>query len=1198
CHPQSVGPLAALGVVVTLAEALADCLLSGISCPLVGIPSAGLEPPRCAGSQAIPNTGCNVASYGEADAVGPAPAHHGSPRALWAIADVFTLLAAATRAADGMTESTGGIPRQTTHARAPESLSEIIVSLPADTLGLWRGSEPISEAVGTEEDDENEEGRATEERDGCTGESGSGDEAGRRALLSASSALVFIKEFLNWAAQDGGKSPASLVAEGWDGGIGVWLGLVHSVRTLMRVLKTTRVRGSYASGHEEGGQQNSPSAEATALAVFQLRAVVGTPSAALCVLDPSAAPSLFPDRLSHAAPCSSSAGDRTAAGGSNARGPIATGSSASCRAHCRPPAGTMIRGFLKRMDERWKAALPWSLPSPAPPRRASPRLERRSKRRGGGEGLGHSDATESLKAEAEDLFFALRGELLRAERLVLSTLLVGPCSALAERAWTMRAALASARPWWGEQTVDGGRLHGSRSTSRTVASAPSVCCDDAAGPPRASPAREKPPESGSGPARPAPSVIDSTAASKYRKVSPLNGIAVRQEEQLGPRRSEGRSAEGTSCMFTGGVAASEDDQDGIGDGLRRLCWLAAAEMREGLETGLSVKLSQAYLDLIELLGNAALDHLNHPHRTPAANTGKLAGVGTAASQQPFAGTGSSQGNWIVQGGDREHEDAGGVLISIVTCHTISQHKIFKRLVRGAVRFSGIGASRCLQTPRTAATSLEELQARDREISYSVGDHDGGKGVNGKGRDLDACAPCNGTNHLAWRPPSPLERSSRLLVHCVRWIRLRHRDKRGRASMYLVDQDGGNSSEEEEEEEGQEEEEGGGVEASGKDSDIGLPGEELHDGEEGSIEMYLHGPQSRYSSRPEEVKFASSRECLAAMRTALIECETVLSSIGGSDVACGDVGTCVGSALADVLATVAPGLREFFAPAVITLKPTLTAHAAKSKAEESSRASVSAATPAIGPASPPARAANSGKHEKTGGKNASDAVGAAPPLAALDVFPDTVKLLLMRVLERAYLVGKGATMTASVVLAKPSSTAVASVEGVRSTSLSSPSSPTPSLCPSPPLPSRRRRPQREVAANASRPGDQAGGAPVKAPSKRNKAAATAVGSGSRRSQSKSQSSTSLRQRKGTLQGGRDLDADVAWAAERGKQCASSPGVGVAKEAEEAVSSLLAPVLPAVALASGDCLRLMLEARTWAEALRLSTRRAGDDLCRKR
>lgn len=1074
----------------------------------------------------------------------------------------------------------------------------MIVSLPAETLGLRRGSEPFSEVVVTEEDEENEGGGATEERNGCIGEPGFVDEVGRLGLLSESSALVFVKEFLEWAAQDTGESPASLVAEGWDGGIGVWLGLLHSVRTLMRTFNTTGSRGSCTRGHGVGDGVNSPSAEDIAVAVFQLRAVVGTPSAALHVLDPSAVPSeasRFSNGLWYASPCLSSPDDGAAAPSESsvAEGAIAAGSSASRRVPCRPPAGTMIRGFLKGMSERWKAALPWSLPGSAPPRRASPRLGRRYHRRDGGEGSGHSNTTESLKAEAEDLFFALRGELLRAERFVLSTLLVGPHASLAGRAWTMRAALASARPGRGEETANGCRLEGLRSTSRTVTAAPNACCDGAAGPPRASRAREDPPEAGSGPARAAPcAVVWKTAASNLGKISPRTSVAEGQETLLELRRSGGKHAEKRGrCMLTAGATSSEDGQDGMWDGLGRLCCFAATEMREGLETGLSVKLSQAYLDLIELLGNAALDHRDHARPAPAANTADLAAFGAAASQYTFAGTGSTQSNCILGGGDREREDAGGVLLSIVTCHTISQHKLFKRVVRGAVRFNGIGVERCLKAPRNAASSLEELQGRDKEISFPVGRHGGGTEV-----DLSATVPCKGANTTVRRQPVPLERSSRLLVHCVRWIRVRHKGKHGRASIHAFEQD--ESSPSEEEEEGEEEE---GIELSGKGLTPGLPGEGKGDGEEASTEVYAcDGPQSRYSSRPEDVKFASSRECLAAVRTALVECETVLSSVGGTDVACGDGGTSADSELADVLATVAPGLREFFAPAVVTPTPTLTAYAAKCKTAKNDRGSNSAAAAAVvGPASPPPRAGHRGEQEKTGGKNAIRTAGGAPHLAALDVFPDTVKLLLMRVLERMYLVGKGATVTASAVLAKPSSTAVATVAGARSVSPSPPKlPPMPSPCPSSSLPSKRRRRQREVATNASRPGDQAGGAPVKAPAKRNKAIVLASGGRSSRSQSKSQqSSTTPRSGKGTLQGGGDLEADVAWGA-RSKQRASRPGVAVANEDEEPVNSLLAPVLPAVALASGHCLRLMLEARMWAEALRSTSRRAGDDPCKKR
>ena len=101
-----------------------------------------------------------------------------------------------------------------------------------------------------------------------------------------------------------------------------------------------------------------------------------------------------------------------------------------------------------------------------------------------------------------------------------------------------------------------------------------------------------------------------------------------------------------------------------------------------------------------------------------------------------------------------------------------------------------------------------------------------------------------------------------------------------------------------------------------------------------------GTHNRYSIRPQEVKFASSRECLSAMRTALMECETVLLSSGEFDAGPDDGGNCTGSELADILATVAPGLREFFALATMkTLTPTSTPVACKSESrvkETSSR----------------------------------------------------------------------------------------------------------------------------------------------------------------------------------------------------------------------------------------------------------------------
>eukprot|EP00752_Nemacystus_decipiens_P007038 g6313.t1 len=1237
CHPGVVSPLTALGVVVTLAEALVDCILSGSSCP----PAIPALPPT------VP---CEDDDHHHRNASSGEPiARKRAPLVLWAVADVFTLLAAATRAADNIAGPAGFFTKHP-KARTPESLSEIVVSLPAETLALSRGSELNSTVGGADDEDEEKEGEVTarrsnrcggrREREGRGG-GGGGDPVAQCTLLSPASALVFVREFLEWAASEAGKSPAALVGQGWDGGIGVWLGLIHSVQTLARALRNAT--GNSVGRHRDctGGVSSrgraavdgGPSAEAIALAIFQLRTAVGTPSAALHALDPSAA-GLDPP-LSHEEVSTGTShpplADGDSIAGNNARGEQGA---EPPRVRCvsrRPPPGAMITGFLKRMSERWKAALPWGLPSAAPPRRASPRLERRSERPGGG-GFGGENAPKSLKTEAEDLFFALRGELLRAERLVLSILLVGPGATLATRAWTMRAALLSGRSRrLGEQAVGvvglGGRLP--PPVTAVEAAAPRVRAKDQTGPPHALPTGEEPPESGSGPSLAAPRVNRSKTRPVTLKAAARTGgrrscVPAAEAEELArqPSGDQGRDR-GKGDGFAGAVAPREDGEEGDWEGLGSLCRLAATEMREGLEDGLSVKLSQAYLDLIELLGNAALQHQHQAW--PTTTRESFAAIDTATvprlgaekgPPQASAGSFLTHGDGVIDNGERLGEDAGdagGVLLSIVTCHAVAQHSLFKRLISGGVRFDGVGISRHLQASRTTAATLAALQARDHELSRTVVGY-------GSRKVVSSVEPCPGSSNdriaamaateletlraMPRSPPPPLERSARLVIHCVRWIRARHGSRRARATMPMFEDGGVESSEEAD------------VGASGGGGDGGN-GEDAHTGgcgygddDVGLPERESDGPQSRYSFSPEEVKFVSSRECFVAMRAALVECEAALSSASsGLDVRGGGGRSSTDGDLADVLATVSFGLREFFAPAVVTAAQT--AKQASTNREKTDSAGNSATV-----AGPPSASAPAGQcgERRNGGCKTKGAAGGASPLAALDVFPDTVKLLLMRVLERLYLVGRGFTLAASSILAKPSSAAVATAgktQAASSPSLPAPPPPPPltSSGPSPP-PSKRRRHQR-ATGNAGKPGDQAGGAPANeretwtTERRRGDGGPTAVravppatGSAWLSLRSRSASSSSAHQCRGSPQG--DVDDHGADASSTSVSGLSTSGsvIKTSKVPEGPANPMLAPLLPAAALASGDGLHLMLAARIWAEALRSRNQRDGDDPCRKR
>lgn len=561
-------------------------------------------------------------------------ASSGGTLVLWAVADVFTVLAAAARAAEGIAGSSGFAGLQQPRARScPETLSEIIVSLPAEVLGLSRGADVDAAAAGgvcaTTGDDDDDDGAPVKGNRGNIGGVIGDAAAVQCPLLSASSALVFVKEFLQWAAAvkvappKEGLSPARAVAETWDAGIGVWLGLTHSVRALAASLEVARWSGENSKVDNEGearhgckessfesrdpsviGTSDFPSLEAIALVVFELRAIIGTPSAALHVLDPfSGATGVDDDTM------------------------VGNGRGAICLMH-RPPPGTLVKGFLKRMNERWKAHLDWGLPGSVPPRRSSARLESNSGRRRSGGYCVYSPASQNLRVEAEDSFFALRGELLRAQKLALSALLVGPGANAATRRWAARAALVSAERGahpakaGGEgKAEDSGGYHPGRIYSTSANSGGAV-------------AREEP-EAGSGPAcdgavknaGPVRGIRSSSrrnagSGSNSQESTPKVVIADshRRRGRHGPRAIREDQGDQGDRNGDGGLGSRQRPEvpmpgvDVIGAGvegeeweaLGRLCRFAAVEMREGLENGLSVKLTQVCVcvcDLIVIIDN-------------------------------------------------------------------------------------------------------------------------------------------------------------------------------------------------------------------------------------------------------------------------------------------------------------------------------------------------------------------------------------------------------------------------------------------------------------------------------------------------------------------------------------------------------------------------------------------------------------------
>lgn len=558
-------------------------------------------------------------------------ANSGGTLVLWAVADVFTVLAAAARAAEGIAGSAGFAGLQQPRVRScPETLSEIIVSFPAEVLGLSRGADVDAVAAGggcaTTGDDDDDDGVPVKGACGNLGDVVGDAAAVQCPLLSVSSALVFLKEFLQWAAAvkvasaKEGLSPARAVARTWDAGIGVWLGLTHSVRALAASLEVARWGGENSKVDNEGkarhgckessfesrepsvtGTSDFPSLESIALVVFELRAMIGTPSAALHVLDP------FSFKAAGASVLASGAT------GVDDETTTRNGRKSNCLMH-RPPPGTLVKGFLKRMNERWKAHLDWGLPGAVPSRRSSARLESNGGRRRSGGYCVDSPVSQNLRAEAEDSFFALRGELLRAQKLALSALLVGPDTSAATRRWAARAALASAERGahpakaGGEGKADDcGGYHPGRIYSTSAHSGGVVAreepeagsgpaCDGGvknAGPVRGiRSSSRRHAGSGSNSQESAPQIV---IADSHRRRGRRRPRAVRENKgDQGNRNGDGdlgsRKRPEVPIPGVDVVGAGVEGQEW--DALGKLCRLVAVEMREGLENGLSVKLTQ------------------------------------------------------------------------------------------------------------------------------------------------------------------------------------------------------------------------------------------------------------------------------------------------------------------------------------------------------------------------------------------------------------------------------------------------------------------------------------------------------------------------------------------------------------------------------------------------------------------------------
>lgn len=628
---------------------------------------------------------------------------------------------------------------------------------------------------------------------------------------------------------------------------------------------------------------------------------------------------------------------------------------------------------------------------------------------------------------------------------------------------------------------------------------------------------------------------------------------------------------------------------------------------------------------------------------------------TSPSSDLTKRNGSSIGSTI----HRKKEDAGEVLLSIITCHSIGQVSLFKRLVRGAIRFDGLGTGRWFHplwwSRTTLAATLAELEARHAELArvaascsgeeivgnnfgssvYIGGGTDGGKSgsrVAKKAVDTPWAINSISSLHLSCRP---LTRCSRLLIHCVRWIRIRHSKKHGELWMGLSGGKGGGSPLIEEESVGARSNfgDGGGCEYQGM-----VFRENCDESDTVGDDRTAGG---WYSFRPKHVQFASSRECYAALHTALIEFETALIvSAGYLDTGGGSAANCH---LAEVLTSVAYGLREFFAAPMTTPTARDIGHEreeiASNPVDDSS--SPTPAATSVGPASNVAPVATDSKRKTNSDSRTSTDAQFFTHVAAVHLFPENIKLLLMRVLERVYLVGKAVALTASTVLAKPPPPTVVSMTPPPLPTLLKSRPPSPSPPPPSPLPqSKRHRQRRSADQNVGKLGDRAGGLPVK---RRETGTDNAGGGGGGRNRSaikgasssagttttvpyyssdaprsplflrsgsapsspplpsKSSSKRQMLQEKASCRGGDGAAAARIIQNSRSKriaELAATTTAAVTDEWDGAETRLLAAVLPAVVSSSGDCLQLMLAARDWAEALRLSSRGTGGGPCRKR
>lgn len=451
-------------------------------------------------------------------------------------------------------------------------------------------------------------------------------------------------------------------------------------------------------------------------------------------------------------------------------------------------------------------------------------------------------------------------------------------------------------------------------------------------------------------------------------------------------------------------------------------------------------------------------------------------------------------------------DAGEVLLSILTCHCITQSSLFQRLIRGAVQFEGIGVRRFGR----------------RRLSH-----------------CNQNAPV--ARHMVPKPPQ--DRSSRLLLHSIRWIRKRQggsnaRGGRGRSRRSA------DITHDIEEESAEEAAVGAGC-GGGRDGSRSTGGGRFEGGnctnnvreascKTETAEDYDDSVDGAYSSQPEAVIMASPRECYTVLTRAVATYEAaLLASLGsfggsmpgrGSGVLPGgsDSASSLGGdyfdqeEVSEVLCVVAGALREFFSTSSTGLSCT-TSTVTVLRAQNHGESCSSRHADAIGNDNIAAAAELPGVDEA----NLAATVSADEVYSAVSVskrkadelctsdeavreemkktpapdrravvtsLPEAVKLRLMQTLERFYLTGRAVSLVASAALTTPPPPTAVQWTGKRSPELKHdaevesptapdadhvpiPSSPTPATS-APPPSKRRRHDTREESV--VKPADQAAG----------------------------------------------------------------------------------------------------------------------------